>query len=107
MGLFNKTLNKYVYLNIENYMNYIGHEFVSISNGQILTTKLTKGFITEEYVKIYSPNTPYFFNRIANSMLTIPGEIDGTFNIFEYDENMKYNEELMKKDIETYGLFYI
>ncbi|MBS1363459.1 MAG: hypothetical protein HPY96_04400 [Bacilli bacterium] len=104
-GLFNKTLNKYVYLNIENYMNYIGHEFVSISNGQILTTKLTKGFITEEYVKIYSPNTPYFFNRIANSMLTIPGEIDGTFNIFEYDENMKYNEELMKKDIETYGLF--
>lgn len=104
-GLFNKTLNKYVYLNIENYMNYIGHEFVSISNGQILTTKLIKAFTTEEYVKIYSPNTPYFFNRIANNMLTIPGAIDGTFNIFEYDENMKYNEELMKKDIETYGLF--
>ncbi len=104
-ALFDKTLNKYVYLNIGNYMNYIGHEFVSISNKQISATKLIKGFITEEYVRIYSPNTPYFFNRIANDMLTLPGGINGTFNIFEYDENMKYDEELMKKDIETYGLF--
>ena len=29
----------------------------------------------------------------------------GIFNIFEYDSSLQYNQELMNKDIEEYGLF--
>ena len=35
----------------------------------------------------------------------MPGGIEGLFNIFEFDENMKIDEELMKQDIEKYGLY--
>ena len=35
----------------------------------------------------------------------MPGAIDGLFNIFEYDETMKYDEEKMQADIEKYGLY--
>ena len=27
------------------------------------------------------------------------------FDYFEYDEDLKYNEEAMQRDIETYGLY--
>ena len=34
----------------------------------------------------------------------MPGGIEGLFNIFEYDDDLKYNEELMQQDIEKYRL---
>ena len=42
----------------------------------------------------------------VNGMLSMPGGIDGLFNIFEVDgETMKYNAEKMAADIEQYGVF--
>lgn len=39
-------------------------------------------------------------------MLSMPGGITGFFNIFSIDDDvMKYNEKLMKEDIDKYGLF--
>ena len=35
----------------------------------------------------------------------MPAGIEGLFNIFEYDENMKYDEQLKQQDIEKYGLY--
>ena len=36
----------------------------------------------------------------------MPGGIEGLFNIFEVDTDiMRYDEEQMQKDIDTYGLF--
>ena len=37
-------------------------------------------------------------------MLSMPGGIEGLFNYFEVD-NMKYDEDLMRTDIESFGLF--
>ena len=39
---------------------------------------------------------------MANDILTLSA---GMVNFFEYDQNMKYDEELMKQDIEKYGLY--
>ncbi len=39
-------------------------------------------------------------------MLSIPGGIEGLFNIFEVDgETMAYDEQAMLRDIELYGLY--
>jgi len=37
-------------------------------------------------------------------MLSIDTATDGIYNYFEYGDNLKYDEEKMQHDIETYGL---
>ena len=101
-GFFDKTLNKYVYINEENILDYIGHEFY-VEDGT--TTKLIGYSITEEYTRIFSPLSYYHVNVFANGILTVSNFTEMLTNIFEYDENMKYDEDLMKEDIEKYGLY--
>lgn len=108
-GFFDLDLMKYVYIDEYNYSNYIGHRFVSSTyvNGEVVNGVVTLDnvTVTTEYVKIYSPVTKYHLNYITEDILSMPGGISGIFNIFEYDESLKYNEELMNQDIEQYGLF--
>jgi len=101
-GFFDKTLNKYVYINEENILDYIGHEFY-VEDGT--TTKLIGYSITEEYTRIFSPLSYYHVNVFANGILTVSNFTEMLTNIFEYDENMKYDDKLMKEDIEKYGLY--
>lgn len=101
-GFFDLDLMKYVYVNEFNYNDYVGHEFYA-DNGEIVT--LNKAYITREYTEVYSPVTRYHLNYFTEDILSMPGGIEGLFNIFEYDDNLQYNQELMQKDIEMYGLF--
>ena len=105
-GLFDNSLNKYVYINENNYLDYLGHSFYSASwneNEFIGTTvELVNAYITTETVKLYNPASVWHLNLFAENMLTLSA---GMTNFFEYDENMKYDEELMKADIEKYGLY--
>lgn len=103
-GYFNITLNKYVYITEYNYKEYIGHEFVTTDGEKISSVTLVDSYITTEYVGCYSPVTAVHLNYIVDGMLSMPGGVEGIFNIFEYDENLKYDEELMNKDIEEYGI---
>lgn len=111
-GLFDMTLREYIFINSENCEDYIGHEFYSgdFVNGEYVgeTTKLIRAFVTEEIVRAYSPSTAIHQNVFASNMLTVlplPDGILGHVNFFEYDENMKYDEEKMQEDIEKYGVF--
>lgn len=59
-------------------------------------------------VRILCPVTYFHMNSIANGFLNtpnIPGGITGLVNYFEYDPDLKYNEEAMQRDIEKYGLY--
>ena len=99
-GFFDMDLLQYVYIDEDNYQDYIGHRFYSV-NGIVV---LESANITIEYTRVYSPVTAVHLNLIANGLLSMPGGIPGLFNIFEYDEDLKYNEAKMNQDIETYGL---
>ncbi|MBO5363081.1 MAG: hypothetical protein J6A46_01995, partial [Clostridia bacterium] len=104
-GLFDRTLNKYVFLDETNYKSYIGHEFYTEEN-QII--KLVDGYITTEYVRIYNPTTSGHMNYFANGVLNISASLYNRgelANIFEFDENMMYNQEQKQVDIEKYGLY--
>ncbi len=107
-GFFDLDLNKYVYIDELNYSEFVGHKFYTskVIDGNIVDGSiiLINAYLTTEYVKVYSPVTKYHLNYFTEGILSMPGGIKGLFNIFELDENLKYDEELMQQDIEKYGL---
>ncbi len=109
-GLFDMTLNKYVYITYDNYQDYIGHDFYALNNDGIsgASVKLTEAYITNEVTRVFCPVTYFHMNSFANGFLNtpnIPGNITGLVNYFEYGEGLKYDEEQMQADIEKYGLY--
>ena len=105
-GYFNKTLNKYVYIHADDAVDYIGDEFVIVgAGGEFTTATLTNVAVTREVVGCYSIATAYDYGFIADGVLSIPGGIAGIFNIFEYGEDLAYDEEKMQSDIDEYGLY--
>ena len=100
-GFWDYDLNKYVYLD-DTADNYVGHWF-NKGNERV---QLVGVEIKEEYTSAWSPVTYGHLCYFVNGMLSMPGGIDGLFNIFEVDPlKMKYDEALMQADIEEYGLF--
>jgi hypothetical protein len=103
-GFFDKTLNKFVYLD-ENASQYIGHSFIKQDGASYKEVTLTNITISTKVTRTYSPVTYSALCYYVNGMLSMPGGIEGMFNIFEVDgDTMKYDEESMMQDIETYGL---
>lgn len=104
-GFYDKTLNKFVYLD-ENASDYIGHSFVKQASSSYEEVTLTDVTIDTEVTRTYSPVTYGALCYYVNGMLSMPGGIEGMFNIFEVDrETMQYDAEAMQEDIATYGLF--
>ena len=108
-GFFDVALGKYVYLNEFNAVEYIGHEFItqgSIEENTWSSATLVNVVIEQKVVKVYSPVTFSHLCYYVDGVLSMPGGIEGLFNIFEVDvETMSYDAEKMAQDIETYGLF--
>ena len=107
-GFFDRTLNKYVYIDKYNMNEFIGHDFATAVIGAtqgVGTAKLIDAYVVNEYTGCYSPTTVYHLNLIADGMLSMPGGIDGMFNFFDYDsETLAYDQQAMMADIEAYGL---
>ncbi len=104
-GFFDLDLNKYVYITATNYRSYIGHKFYGLDGDYAgIEFVLTDAYLTKETVRVYSPVAAYHLNYFTEGLLSMPGGIDGLFNIFEYDNNLQYDSELMEADITKYGL---
>ena len=99
-GFFDMNLMQYVYIREDNYLDFVGHQFYADSG--LIT--LDSVYITEEYTEVYSPVTAVTLNYFTNDILSMPGGIEGLFNIFEYDSTLQYNQEKMEADIAMYGL---
>lgn len=107
-AFFNLTLNEYSVFNYENVESFIGHEFFvleDLNNINKSSAKLIDVYYTTEFTGVYSPVTANGLNCFTDGFLSIAGDFKGFYNIFEFDENQKYDEELMKQDIEKYGLY--
>lgn len=109
-GFWDYNLNKYVYLD-KDAAQYIGHWFNKLStdeygNSISVKVQLVNVVIQNEYTTAWSPITYGHYCYYVNGMLSMPGGMDGMFNIFEVDaETMKYDEAQMQADIAQYGLF--
>lgn len=104
-ALFDVTLNKYVYITKDTLTDYIGHKFATGNGKRIKTTKLVESYMTTEITGCYSLVTNYHLNYFIDGLLSIPGGINGLFNIFEYGNGLKFDKKKMQADMDTYGLF--
>ena len=102
-GFYDCKENKYVFINAENAKDYIGHLFYNADTENCHALKGVE--ILHNCVDAYAIATKKHLNHLSNGMLSM---CDGTFekiaNLFEYDDEMKYDAALMKKDIDKYGL---
>ena len=108
-GFFDLDLGKYVYIDAENYADYVGHRFVAqgariLNKWNVVT--LDEVVLEKEVTTAWSPVTFEHLCYYTNGVLSMPGGIEGLFNIFEVDtETMRYDAEKKQKDIDTFGLF--
>ena len=107
-GFFDYDLGKYVYLDASNAKDYIGHKFVTqgyIKYGAWSTATLVDVVIEKRVEKAYSPVTFEHLCYYTDGMLSMPGGIEGLFNIFDVNAvTMTYDAEKKTADIEKYGL---
>lgn len=108
-GFFDVDLAKYVYIDEYNYQNYIGHKFVATGNIGANTWQevtLERVVVQAETTTAWSPVTAEHLCYYTNGILSMPGGIEGLFNIFDVDTGiMRYDQEKMAQDIEKYGLY--
>lgn len=105
-GYFDVTLNKYVYLHIDDAEEYIGHEFVTIDEkGRVSRTLLVSASKRKMITRLAAPATANHLNLIIDGMLSMEGGLKGLFNIFDYDpKTLAFDKEKMQSDIRKYGL---
>ena len=104
-GFFDIALNKYVYLD-EYAADYIGHDFLKQGENGMTAVTLVDVEVSTEVTVAYSPVTYGHLCYFVNGMLSMPGGVDGLFNIFEVEpDTMTYDAEAMAADIEQYGLY--
>ena len=111
-GFYDMDLMRYVFISKENVESFVGHRFYSTEfiNGEFIVDyiELTSYEIKTEMTRIFCPVTAYHMNSFNNGLLAMPNfpyGAEGLVNIFEYDDDLKFNEEKMKADIEKYGIF--
>lgn len=103
-GFFDVNENKYVYLNETNAKYFIGHSFISCYDKQLSKTTLLSVSVREEWTDLYCPVSVFHLNYFVEDLLSMPGGIDGCFNIFDYDDNLKYDVDDYNDSISKYGL---
>jgi len=86
-GFWDFNLNEYVYINGDNPQQYIGHWFnkqTTDADGNLAWTKvqLVDVVFEYEYTRAWSPVTYEHLSYYTNGMLSMPGGIEGLFNIF-------------------------
>ena len=100
-GFWDYNLNKYVYAE-----QYIGHTFAKQNGKMLEKVTLVDVEIVTESSSAFSPVTVGHLCYFVNGMLSMPGGVEGLFNIFEVDaETMTYDFEAIDRDIQEYGLF--
>ena len=105
-AFFDYTLKQYVLIGSDNVQDYVGHEFYGINeSGESVLTVLESYSIERKSVNCYCIITEENYNHFANNLLCLTSGIDGLYNIFEYDENLVYVQDLKDADIEKYGLY--
>lgn len=108
-GFYNIDLNKTVYINADNYQEYIGDWFVTQklnSGNQWSRAKLTGVKIEYRETRVYEVVTYGNLTCFTNGLLSISSLLNPFCNIFEVDiATLSYDKKQMAEDIKKYGLF--
>ena len=92
---------EFVTVSYDNADSFIGKGFLYEENGEIFYTELLSVDRPDDNVMTYALVTARHYNHFADGFLSVIPFM-GLVNVFEYD-GLKYDEELMLRDLETYG----
>lgn len=103
-GLFDYDLNKFVYIDVGNYKEYLNHRFAIYEKGNTNLVTLVGASICEKKTHAYSITSAFNYNAIAGDLLTAPppGEF---YNWINMSDKMRYDVDEFNADIEKYGLY--
>ena len=108
-AFFNQKLMKYEEINSDNVQDKINNYYVFFSdynNGdKINVAKLVDYKIDYRKERTFNFVTEYNLNLIIDNYLSFSGFVKGLYNYFDVNENLAYDKEKMKYDINKYGLF--
>ena len=104
---YDNDLNKFVSIDADSVAQYVGHSFAKQSSDGYTTATLDGYEISVEYEAAYGIISAYHYNIIVEGMISTDFMLEDydLFNYFELGENMTFDEEQMKADIEKYGLY--
>lgn len=103
-GAFNWDINKFVYINSFNVIDFINTKFVFLENGKFVTSKLVSFKLEKRITNSYSITSAHNFNVFSNELLTAPPP-ENLYNWISMDNKMHYNSEEFSEDILKYGLY--
>lgn len=102
-GFYDQEEQKYVFINLQNAEEYIGDHFYNADTNSWLALKKCEAL--NESIDAYAIITSGDLNHMSNGMLSMcDGTVKVLANIFEYDNQMKFDADKKKADIEAYGL---
>lgn len=107
-GLFNATINEWVFIDSTNVSSFINDNFVKQGANSYSTVTLTGYSIHSEDTVAYSIFTNMYSNCFVEGLLSLTPPAFGASNLyvpFEIGDNLKYDETKMQSDIEKYGLY--
>jgi len=106
---FSVEANEFITIDSKNVDSFVGHHFIKASGSSYTSVELVDYDVRIEYTGSYSLLSAIHNNFIVEDMFSLtPLLLVDTENFFEYfevGEGMKYDEEKMQADIETYGLY--
>ena len=102
-GFYDQEEQKYVFINLQNAEEYIGDHFYNADTNSWLALKNCEAL--NESIDAYAIITSGDLNHMSNGMLSMcDGTVKVLANIFEYDNQMKFDADKKKADIEAYDL---
>ena len=102
-GFYDWEEQKYAFINPRNAKDYIGHHFYDADNERWLELKSCE--VLPGSVDAYAIVTSRHLNHTSNGMLSMcDGTIEILANLFEYDNQMRFDTVKKNGDIEKYGL---
>ena len=100
---FDRDTNRYEVISYQNASEYVGHCFYNADENK--WEELLSVEFSEEPVTAYYIFTSKHYNHFAEGMLSLDPLDDGLITyVFEFGENLKFDEVKMVADIEKYGL---
>lgn len=108
-GYFDIDLKEYVILSERNVAEYVGHRFFytegQAGESEFEARRLVGYSVTQKMTRFYSLSSAVHYNHIVDGMLAMASGIEGLYNIFELDDELKYDAQKKAADIERYGLY--
>ena len=102
-GFFDADLLDYFVISDENYQSAIGRKVLAFDGDIPVKKRIVSASMESRLESVYEIHTGHGYQFVANGILTVEPLINEHV-WFAVNEDYKYDEELMRQDLETYGV---